>query len=800
MKLLKGNEYLRWIAGIVLTIGSAFFLNFQYSKLHRLNLLKSTHQDIHQIINMNTNLDESILKSRFYFLEHYDFLANNVNREQEAIIHLESVFADKSNDLVEFQEYILEIKNKFRQKESYIDLFKSKNSIYKNSQLFLPLLLDEFFEKVHKRGGNHELEKKLEDMSNLILHYIIRPTESQKKELLQLQKEIMLEAKFLGRDSKNQLNMHLNIVINESIELDRVLRNILSGEVKNKLTKLSDIISKEIMKSEQERSLFYFFIGLLSLFLLGLVINFFFKLQKSNSRLEQRVIERTQELSEAIEVKSRFLATMSHEIRTPMNAVLSCANLLADNITDSENVRLLNTIQHSGDTLLTLINDILDLSKIESGNLEIENEAFCIADNTMEIINLLEVNAFAKGIKLSCDIGEEVPVWIMGDVTRFRQVLTNLIGNAIKFTKSFVKVNIKSKNISEKYEILVSIVDDGIGISEEAKEKLFKEFSQVDASTTRKFGGTGLGLAICKGIIEKMGGNINVSSELNSGSTFFFSFMAEKAAKQNRKLRQKISEINPNMGKLHPLKILMAEDNSVNQMVGRKILEKLGYKIDIVANGMEAVNAALTNSYDVILMDQHMPEMDGIEATVEIRKHKKNTIKIFALTASAFKEDKDRCLRAGMDGFMTKPIEIDEIVSALKECQPNKRSKVGVMSNNNVGPDVIDFDTLYAQFSGMSDLVQDLVQQCLECMPDYIVDIKKAIDQRDFESLKLSAHTLKGTAANLRANAVVEAALKLEVAGKEKNEDDLEGLLQSLECEMKKLYAELNEMLKKHIA
>ena len=373
---------------------------------------------------------------------------------------------------------------------------------------------------------------------------------------------------------------------------------------------------------------------------------------------------RAEELSKS---KSKFLATMSHEIRTPMNAVLSSTALLIDEIKDPEKLELLNTIKNSGDSLLIIINDILDFSKIESGNLSIENRAFDVKKAINDIINLLNINASEKGVVLNSHINENTPDYIMGDVTRFKQVLINLLGNAIKFANSNVNFYFDIKLLENDFcEVYINVEDDGIGIAKEDQKILFDEFSQVDASTTRKYGGTGLGLAICKGLSNAMGGKIAVKSELNKGSVFTFSLKCRVAQSVDKEADvlafSQNKELNPN------LKILLAEDNPVNQMVARRMLQKIGYDVTLANNGEEAVAMAKLNNYDLIFMDQHMPIMDGVEATKNIRKLSIKQPLIYALTASAFDEDKLRCLNAGMDGFLTKPIIIEEIIDSIKKC------------------------------------------------------------------------------------------------------------------------------------
>lgn len=402
-------------------------------------------------------------------------------------------------------------------------------------------------------------------------------------------------------------------------------------------------------------------------------------------QLEEQLKETSRKAVEGVKVKSEFLANMSHEIRTPMNGVLSCANLLSESIKDSEDKKLVDTIRECGDSLMVIINDILDFSKIESGKLEIENHPFLLREALQSVLDLLNGKAKEKNVQISSHVTGETPVCLLGDVTRVRQILTNLIGNAIKFTQDKVEVRCESKFLGEdRYELYFEVQDNGIGIDKKSMGRLFQSFSQVDASMTRKFGGTGLGLAICKGLVEAMGGKIGVESTEGQGATFYFTITATKSNEVVKRTDIR-NQLKSKMAEEMPLKILMAEDNSVNQMVARKTLEKLGYSLEIVVNGLGVIQALNKSSYDLILMDQHMPEMDGVEATKKIVEvWGEDRPPIFALTASAMKEDRDRCLEAKMDGFLTKPLDIGELTEVLKatfEAKSRKTQSVEVRAS-----------------------------------------------------------------------------------------------------------------------
>ncbi len=380
---------------------------------------------------------------------------------------------------------------------------------------------------------------------------------------------------------------------------------------------------------------------------------------------QQRELEEARRRAEAAtEAKSNFLAAMSHEIRTPMNGILGTCSLLFQTDLSAEQQEYAETITDSCRALLALIGDILDFSKIEAGKMELEKVRFDLLGLVRESVEILRPTAMAKGLALEAWVDTGGAPWRLGDPVRVRQVLLNFLGNAVKFTERG-HVDVRVRPVPDTDRVRIEVTDTGIGIEPDRLDSIFEEFTQVDASTTRRYGGTGLGLAISKRLVDLMEGTIGVESEPGVGSTFWFEVSLPPVdAPAEPESRRGIPLL---AGELPPLRVLLAEDNPVNQRLVVRMLEKAGHRVDCVENGAEAVTAARERPYDVILMDCQMPGMDGYEATRRIRElpGEAGRVPILALTADALQGTRERCLACGMDDYLSKPFNVEELLSRI---------------------------------------------------------------------------------------------------------------------------------------
>ncbi len=462
------------------------------------------------------------------------------------------------------------------------------------------------------------------------------------------------------------------------------------------------------------------------------------------------------EIQRATQAKSDFLAMMSHEIRTPMNAILGMADILAESSLTSEQQRSIDILRRATSSLLDLLNDVLDMSKIEAGQLNLETVPFELGDVVARAVEIIGVRAGEKGLRIESEIASDVPLWVTGDPVRTRQVLINLLGNSIKFTeKGRLAVRVaRNPQGTGPASLLFSVSDTGIGISPEQLPKIFESFVQADSSTTRKYGGTGLGLAICRKLVEAMGGRIWVESTLGIGSTFYFTVEFGVAAAPI----ESIEAAAPAMA-AGPLRILVADDSEDNRTIIRAYLKQLPYVLDFVNDGVSALEMLRTGRYDLALMDLHMPQMDGCTAVRAFREYERAQrlppLPVLALTADAFEEAVERSLAAGFTIHLAKPISKSTLLKAIAKHARGRPEAGYEVKVDGPGRE------------GLSAIV-----------PKFLANVRRnhsiitsALARGDFSTVRTLGHNMKGTGSSFGLPQISEIGEMLEQAAKAQDAD-----------------------------
>ena len=499
-----------------------------------------------------------------------------------------------------------------------------------------------------------------------------------------------------------------------------------------------------------------------------------------------------EQAEQANQAKSSFLANMSHEIRTPMNSIVIANDLLSSTHLTPTQTEYVDILKSSSSHLQNIINDVLDLSQIESGKLHLYDENFDLFRLLDDIEKMFVFQIKNKGVKFSTHRDDNVIQYVIGDADRLRQILINLIGNALKFTnEGEIKINIQlDKKDSEIHVIKFEVHDTGIGISKERQSEIFQDFTQAEKNTRKQFGGSGLGLSICKKLVTLMGGIIDVESEESKGSVFSFTIPLQQG--------QIINEIEPDpQVKLKCLKILLVDDVAVNRKSAELLLKNMGHNVQVAENGFHAIELLKSHTFDLVFMDLEMPEIDGLKATELIRQgeagKESQNIPVIAMTAHAMAYIKKDCLAAGMNGFVSKPVNKRDLTEFFNNFlndihDPPLSQKTVCQTEDNKD---LNFQAMIDAFDGDKEGALEIIEQAYKDFNHYFEQLQNAYKSKDFDQLKTLSHTLKGMAANIHANTTSSLAKRLENAVKQNDQALISNAYELLMLQTQQLKTEM---------
>ena len=580
--------------------------------------------------------------------------------------------------------------------------------------------------------------------------------------VLALEKKLVKEKLLLRHKTIGDMDDQTSIANPRARKISNEITNITAKIYEKRRVDMVNLSKQSAEMGQKAR--FYDISLLILLILSGSIVGYHILRQFKRQRLLIQELDVAQKKAlVAAQTKENFLANMSHEIRTPLSGILGFTNLLQKRTLDETSKEFVSSIQRSGENLMAIINDILDLSKIEAGMMRITKCIFSINGLVNSVETFFVERAKEKGLTISSKIDTLIPDTLNGDATRLTQILVNLIGNAIKFThQGNINIEIYNKQQTESEVVIgFKVSDTGIGIDKEKLIEVFERFNQGEDSTTRNYGGTGLGLSIVKSLIELQNGDIEVISEQGKGTTFHF-YIPYTIAKEQLSVVPKVDTDYFKDKTNTPLKVLIVDDNAINQSLMKHLLSQWNIDFETANNGLEAVEFLRNNDCDLVLMDIQMPQMDGYVATQTIREELKLNTPIIAMTAHALAGERERCMSRGMNEYISKPIKEEELFKlisnfGLKENEKTETNAEEIVSNY----EFIDITYLKSISNGDKDFERTVTQQFLDKVPTHLQELKLAYDNKDFKLLKLRAHDLKSSVAIMGLLPLLEEKLDI---------------------------------------